>query len=440
MQISHIRISNILGIDELEFSPSGFTKIAGRNGTGKTSVLEAIKAAIKGGHDATLLRNGAEKGEVVLILDDGTEVQKRITATNSTTSVKKDGRAVTKPQAAIQALTDALSVNPIEFLSAPQKDRVRVLLESMPLQVDVPRLSQIVGFEVKAPAGMHALHLIDQVHKQVYEARTGTNRAVREKQGTINQLRAALPPEGTGVEGDETSMQTRLDEVNAALEAEKNRIEVKLGGLRVATAETIATLRADAQAKIDAIKLQLETDVEAQRANLATVEGLAGKQKQKAIDKHATDANPLQVALQRIRDDRDSYARRQQTIDTIGVLETELEGLEGEAASQTRALEGIEAFKLELLNSLPIQGLQVQEGELFCDGVPFDRLNTAKQVDIAVEIAKIRAGELGVICVDRIEALDSDTFEEFRQRAAASDLQLFVTRVADEDFSVQSES
>ena len=78
-KIAKIRINNILGIDELEFDAGQFNQISGPNGTGKTSVLEAIKATLRGGHDATLLRTGAEKGETVLVLDDGTEIAKRVT-------------------------------------------------------------------------------------------------------------------------------------------------------------------------------------------------------------------------------------------------------------------------------------------------------------------------------------------------------------------------
>ena len=85
MQISHLTIRNILGIDELELSPQGFTQISGPNGTGKTSVLEAIKSALSAGHDATLLRHGAEKGEIVLVLDDGLEVTKTVKPSASTT-------------------------------------------------------------------------------------------------------------------------------------------------------------------------------------------------------------------------------------------------------------------------------------------------------------------------------------------------------------------
>ncbi|MCQ4574556.1 MAG: ATP-binding protein, partial [Candidatus Brocadiales bacterium] len=71
MKVAAIKIHNILGIESLEIKPNSMTFIEGENGAGKTSVLEAIKAIIHGGHDATLLRNGADKGEIVLVLDNG---------------------------------------------------------------------------------------------------------------------------------------------------------------------------------------------------------------------------------------------------------------------------------------------------------------------------------------------------------------------------------
>ena len=54
MKIQHPRISNILGITELELQPQCFTQISGPNGTGKTSVLEAIKSVLSpGSHDVS---------------------------------------------------------------------------------------------------------------------------------------------------------------------------------------------------------------------------------------------------------------------------------------------------------------------------------------------------------------------------------------------------
>jgi len=79
MRLAHVRIHNILGIDELEFDAGAFTVIEGRNGGGKTSVLEALKSVVRGGEDVTLLRKGAAEGEVVWLFDDGTQARKRVT-------------------------------------------------------------------------------------------------------------------------------------------------------------------------------------------------------------------------------------------------------------------------------------------------------------------------------------------------------------------------
>ncbi|MGL4458723.1 MAG: AAA family ATPase, partial [Plesiomonas shigelloides] len=145
MRIAHVKISNILGIAELEFTPEGFNEISGPNGTGKTSVLEAIKAVLTTGHDATLLRNGADKGEAILVLDDGTEISKTVTADRSSNSIRREGKKVPRPAEAIKALTDLYSANPIEFLRARKQDRVKVLLETMPLEADVEKLEEITG-------------------------------------------------------------------------------------------------------------------------------------------------------------------------------------------------------------------------------------------------------------------------------------------------------
>lgn len=430
MRITHVKIQNILGIQDLELKPGGFTSIKGRNGSGKSSVLEAIKAVIQGGHDATLLRNGAEKGEVVLVLDDGTEIRKRVGKASSTTDVIKAGKKVARPGDAIKALTDAISVNPISFLTADAKDRVKVLLQSMPLEVDTARLSEMAGIALEPQPGIHALHVIDQVRSQVYSDRTGTNRAVTEKEGTIRQLRQAIPPAQTEHQNDdEASLQTKLDEADEALSVEKARIDTKLGTLRTANANDIIAIR-------EQITL-LQGQITGLQQSLVDTESKANIQRHKAATKHAEETNPIKMQLQAIRDNREAYARRQQTLETIGLYETELESLRIESETQTAALDKIDAYKLELLNSLPIPGLEVRGGELFFDNVPFDRLNTAKQVTVAVEIAKIRAGELGVICVDRIEALDPQTLAEFQQQALDSELQLFVTQVADGDMTIE---
>lgn len=438
MQIARVKISNILGIQQLEFTPQGFTEISGPNGAGKTSVLEAIKAALQGGHDATLLRKGEEKGEVVLVLDDGTQIRKRVTENSSPLDVVQDGQKVKGPGNMLKALTDMLSVNPIDFLRAPKKDRVKVLMETMPIVADAARLEEISGIPVQYEAGTHGLAVIETVRKQVYDDRTGTNRAVKEKDNTINQLKLAMPDAPGGVEGSEDDLRAQVEAATTTKDSELNRIREKLDGIKKTNQEKIDAARAEVQRKIDEAKAEGQAAVEAIQAEERRIEGLAGQQREKAIKLHTDTVTPLNQALTSIRTNREAHAKREQALITIEQMEQELVDLQKDAESQTQALADIETYKAELLASLPIPGVEVIDGEVFRAGVPFDRLNTAQQVDIAVEIAKIRAGDLGVICVDGLELLDPNAFAEFRDRALESGLQLFVSRVTDEEFSVKT--
>lgn len=461
LKIAHLRISNILGIDELEFSPDGFNEIRGKNGEGKTSVLQAIQAATGQGHDATLLRKGATEGEVILVLDDGAEIKKRVTETRSITSIiDADGKKVTKPAEFMKSLVDSLSVNPVAFLTALPKDRVKVLLEAMPIHVDAERLEKISGIPPMADGSVSGLAVIDEIRKLVFSDRTGTNRAVKEKESTINQLQLAMPDVPGGAEGNEDELRAKVESATTAKDTELNRVRDKLDGIKVKnqtkineiktdTQSQIDTIRTETQQRIDEIKAEAQAKVDAiNTASTASVteietaereiERLAGLQREKTIQAHSDTVGPINQTLEAIRTNRTAHAKREQAQATIKQMESELEELKNDAAAQTKALDDIDAYKLELLAALPIPGVEVRDGEIYREGVVFDRLNTAQQVQIAVEIAKLRAGDLGVCCVDRLECLDPESFITFRDQVLESGLQLFVTTVNGETFNVQS--
>jgi recombinational DNA repair ATPase RecF len=440
MKIQHLTIRNILGIDELELTPGGFNSISGPNGVGKTSVLEAIKAAVSPGHDATLLRAGADQGEVVFVLDDGNSIIKRVTADKSITEVRDaEGKKVPRPAEMIRGLTDMLSVNPVAFLAADKKDRVKVLLESMPIELDARKLTELSGVKVTAQPGVHALHVLETVHKQVFDARTGTNRAVKEKDATIKQLRAAIPEAVGGVEGSEEELSAQVQEAAAARDNTLGKIATKLDGIKAKAQADIDAVRTQLQADIDALKAAAQEKVDAIKADLLDNETRAGAAREKAHGAYATTTGPIDQALAVIRANRDAAAKREQSLAIVADMEKSLQGLRDEAQRQTDALAAIEAYKSELLSSLPIRGLEVRDGEVFRDGLPLDRLNTAQQVEIAVGVAKLRAGDLGVVCVDRIECLDPTNLEELRKQTASAGLQCFVTRVGGEEFAIETQ-
>lgn len=433
MRIAQLRISNILGIDELEFDAGQFNEVSGPNGAGKTSVLEAVKAALGTGHDATLLRKGAEQGEVVLVLDDGTSIRRRVKTGASDTQVKRDGKLVNKPGTTIASLIDALAVNPVDFLRATKKDRARVLLESMPIKADRNRLHKISGLDVINTDERHGLEVIDATHAAVYEARTVTNRAVKDREATIEQLQAAMPELPGGVEGDEDQLRAQLQNEIDAINAENQRITTKLGKLEQDAQGKVLAIREKLAADIQALRNAAATEEQAVNAEMERTRGLAAAQRTKSNDDSVARQQPLRDAINAIASNRDAAAKRRVTQETIATMEAEAQQLRETAARQTAALDQINAYKAELLAGLPIPGLEVVGGEILRYGVAFDRLNTAQQVQIAVEIAKLRAGSLRVVCVDGIELLNSQSYEAFKAQAIEAGLQMFVSRVTDDE-------
>jgi DNA repair exonuclease SbcCD ATPase subunit len=425
MQVSKISISNILGVESIEFEPGKVTEISGKNGEGKTSILEAIKSVIKGGHDATLLRKGAEKGEVVLVLDNGMTITKRVTEGKSDTIVERDGMKAARPAETIKALVDALSANPIEFLRAPEKERVKVLLEAMPLQADLAKLSDITGVDAGWLGDMHAMDAIAQLHKQIYDERTGDARAAKEKQGTITQLSNALPPETAqdmdGNDGNMADLNNSLDAIVTAKDQEIQRISEKLTDLQECARTEIQ---------------QLEAQIAAVKEKYTAQEARATEARRRAMEKYEHDKAAIRQKMEAINAKVESRARHAQTLETIKTLREEAANLEGIVAKKTASLAALDAYKTELLSSLPVPGLEVVNGKVLRNGIPFDRLNTAQQVQVAIEIAKLRAGKLGLICVDGIELLDPSSYSEFKQQALDSGLQMIIARVDSNHLSI----
>ena len=429
LRVSHVRISNILGISELEFSPPGFTEVVGSNGSGKTSTIEALRAALRGGHDATLLRKGAEKGEIVLVLDDGTQIKKRVTADGTSVDVIRDGKKLSRPAEAIKALHDVLSVNPVEFLRAPEKERVNALMQAMPINVDRAHLQSLIRADfVTVPAsGDSGLSVIESLKKQVFDERTSVNRAARDKEGTINQMRATLPDELPDSPPTDASLIEKLNTIDAERDAELERIRNKLAGIKSESDARIASLKGQIDAQIAALQSQIESE----KQGFEAIRQKAAAKEQECRTKHAADRAGIEAIVNSIEDAQKQHARYQQTKEVIQKMICEHAMLKRDSEELTDSLDALEAYKSELLASLPISGLAVIDGRVFRNGIEFDRLNTAQQVEIAVEIAKLRAGELGLICVDGLELLDHEAYDAFRVHAATSGLQMIVSRVGD---------
>lgn len=419
MQVSKVKIVNLLGVDALEFKAGKFVEIVGPNGSGKTSTLEAIKSCIKGGHDATLLRNGEAKGEALLELDSGDAIRTRVNLAKTDRAIISGGKA-SGGVSEIKALVDAMSVNPVEFLTASPERRASIILESMPIKADPERLLQITGQTVQSDA--HALDVIASIRKSIYDDRTLTNGALKQveagKARTITTM-----PNVVEIECDEDALNETKNTLLAEKESSVNALAAKLDGIVGKADLEISELNKQLR--------EIEAQISMKRSFIAEQKSKAALKIQEIKNGFDTKINEINVQLRDVANNRDNLTRLEIAKKDLADADTEIQELSETSEKYTQTLENLDAYKIELMSNLPIPGLEVRksDGKVYFNGVDFDRVNTAEKVKIAVQIAKFRAGEFPIVCVDGLECLDDSTYEVFKSEMLQSNCQTFVTRV-----------
>src|SRR5574344_266672 len=100
MRTTRIIIKNLYGITECELDGRS-VEITGTNGTGKTSVIDAIRLALtnSSGRDY-IIRKGETEGEILIETDTGLRIDRKKRSQQADyKSIKENGREVSAPEA-----------------------------------------------------------------------------------------------------------------------------------------------------------------------------------------------------------------------------------------------------------------------------------------------------------------------------------------------------
>jgi len=439
MRIHRVRIRNIMGLEALDIEPGTVTIVEGANATGKTSVLEAIRSVIRGGHDATLLRHGADSGEVSLILEDGTEITKEVSEHRSKTSARHPemGR-ITAPMAYLRGLFDRL-FNPVAFLTAKASDQVEMLLEAVPLPVTADLAAKVQEITGRPDAFMdclagfqdfNALEAIAGLRATLYSQRTERNTVARHSDATARKLRESLPvnpgpptdPEAAqaayqkareatidAMRRIETSAQEEADEANAEHSRKIAKHQEAIASLRDRQQETLVGIERRKSDALAALQEKARPELEDLRADAAVAQERADAEKLHANTRSMVEHH-----------------------------ESERKAAKADSKALTKAIRGLDALHSDLTDQLPIKGVTIEDGELFRWGLPFRRLNHADQVKTALAVAELRAGKVPVLIVDGLEALDPEAFAELKAQTEQREVQLIAARVGEGPLNVEA--
>lgn len=378
--IRRVVIKNYRGIEALEVEPSSRGAVAkGANGSGKTSFLKALRAALAAqdiGSDA--IRQGADSAEILVDID-AVHVRRSITQKGSSLAVTKDGFKAPKPQTYLAELLGTSPLDPMDLLTLKAKERRQKILEALPVTVTVEQLRK---WWPKCPDNYdvsgHGLEVVETLRGKIYDKRTAVNKAAKDARTNANEAKA-LAEAAAKEAPEQLPDMTRLQLVHEDAKARTLNLivrgkEAKASEERTAaTTSKIATLREEAEA----ITFAYVTDEEISAFRKAEYQA----------------RHERQCAAERLEEARLAYNK---TIDAHTIAEDNLKGantrreLADKAVQKRTALEEQAAMLESAVQAASVQAPTKEEMDEACkaESIACDAFIQAKVARDAQEKAK----------------------------------------------------
>ena len=406
MKIVKLTAENIKKLVAVEITPKGdVVEITGKNGAGKSSVLDAIWWAVSGTkHIQSLpIRKGQNKARIKLDLGE-LIVERRFTDKGSTVSVESaDGARYTSPQTMLDALLGALTFDPLAFVNEEAREQFETLRGIVELDVDVDAL--------------------DRKNAGDFERRADLNRSARQLRAQADGIQVApdVPAEPIDTEAlitkiaDAGRLNTALERVKASRREVERDIE-EIGRRQLEQQQEAASLRSRAEA-CDRRAGEFELEAQKLREKLAAIEDPPA----------AEDVAAIQLELEAAQQTNrlvEQRGRKAQFEHEAADLETQARDLTATMDARTKAkADAIARAKM------PVDGLGLGDGVVTFNGVPFDQASTAEQLRVSVAIAMAANPKLRVIRIKEGSLLDAENLALIATMARERDYQVWIERV-----------
>ncbi len=391
VKINSLEFENVKRIKAVKLEPSanGLTVIGGKNGQGKTSVLDTIAWVLGGNKYAP--SEPTRQGSVLppslrIVMDNGLIVER--SGKNSSLKVT-DPKGNKSGQKLLDEFISSLALDLPAFMNSSDREKAKTLLQIIGVG---DQLLKIENEEVQLYNRRHAIGQIAtqkaNFAKEMPSYPDAPNELVSASE-LIKQQQEILARNGEN--------QRKRDNL-AQIEERANSISDKIAQLQSELTVAIADLET---ARKDVLTLHDESTEELER-NIAEVEQTNIK---------------VRANLDKEKAEEDAKAFQQ------------------EYDSLTVQLESVRREKFDLLNSanLPLEGLMIEDGELTYKGFKWDNMSGSEQLKVSTAIVRKLNPECGFVLLDKLEQMDVDTLNEFGAWLESEGLQAIATRVSTGD-------
>lgn len=398
MKVIGLQAENVKKIRAVSIVPSGSTVVVGgRNGAGKSSILDAIAYAIGGKKLACDEPVHRGESKAVIRCDLGEYVVTRTFTADGGGSLKVTNSAgvpVASPQTVLDSLFGSLSFDPLEFSRMKPKE-----------QADT--LRSLVGLDFST---------LDNERVHLFEDRTIVNRDV--KSLSAQHDGAIFHP---GAAESETDIKSLAGDLRVAREHNEARFKAQ-------------TRVENAKRKVEDLKTQLaaaERDVEAAENEFKTTRPMPYDflQRHGIKDDGFVDLSKIETKMGEIEKENAKVRANKAKKD----LKTRLDERTADAQKLTERLEAIDRAKSEILKAakFPIVGLSIDDHGVTFEGLPFSQASQAQKIRVSVAIGLAMNPKLRVMLIRDGSLLDDDSLSIISEIAESNDAQFWIERVGD---------
>lgn len=395
IKINTLQVENVKRVKAVALEPSanGLTVIGGKNGQGKTSVLDAIAWALGG--DRYRPSNAEREGSTLpphikLELSNGLTVER--SGKNSALKVV-DTTGKRSGQQLLNEFVEQLAIDLPHFLQASNREKADTLL-------------QVIGVGDR-------IHELEAKERDVYNRRRMIGQDADRKRKYADELPffPAAPKElvsALDLIRQQQDILARNGE-NQRKRMRANQIEHEYGKA-AAHVSLLKSQLAAAQKQLT----QLEADLEIAQKDALDLKDESTEEVERSLQEIEQINIQVRANCDREKAEQDAayYAQQYQEL--------------------TAELEDIRHDKYALLNSaeLPLPGLSVEDGELTYNGKKWDCMSGSDQLIAATAVVRAVNPKCGFVLLDKLEQLDADTLLSFGSWLEEQGLQAIATRVS----------
>lgn len=398
IKINKLEIENVKRVKAVKMEPSanGLTVIGGKNGQGKTSVLDSIAWALGGDKYRPSDAKNAESvipPTLKVVLSNGLIVERK--GKNSDLKIT-DPSGKKSGQALLDSFVSKLALDLPRFMESTGKEKAHTLL-------------QIIGVEEE-------LNKLDQEEQELYQERLVLGREVERKKALAAELTYYPDVPNDLLSPSELIKQQQeilarngqreqwiRDYHNICDERDKTDrlIEEYKGKIRELNAKSQELEMKAKEASKSPKELEMESTAELEE-NIRNIDEINVKIRANLDKEHA-----------------DELAKQGQA----------------EYEELTVRIEDIRQQKMDLLNGadLPLEGLSVKNSELTYKGFTWGDMSSSEQLRVATAIVRKLNPECGFVLIDKLEQMDIETMNDFGKWLESEGLQAIATRVSTGD-------